>query len=126
MLKCEDNIENIEGSVNDDKITGNASNNIIKSLAGDDIIYASGGSDTIDGGDNTTGNATSGDTVDYSSLSGVTINVQSDNSIIVTKSSGTDTLTNIENLKASGGDDIINGNDNANILYDRCRKSKNT
>lgn len=46
------NIENIEGSNSDDRITGNDFANSINGNDGDDIIYGGGGNDILNGGSN--------------------------------------------------------------------------
>ena len=74
---------------------------------GKDTIYASSGDDIIDGNDGV-------DTYRYSGSSDLTANLLTGNATSAT--SGTDTLTNIENITGSSGDDHITGDGNNNIL----------
>jgi len=106
-------VENVVGSSNDDVMTGDAAANTLDSGAGNDDLYASTGSDSIDGGSGS-------DTLDYSGLTGVTgvsatLNGASD--VLVTVGGGdNDTISNIENLVGSEGDDVLGGDISANRL----------
>jgi Ca2+-binding RTX toxin-like protein len=102
------NIENLYGTAFDDTLWGNIGNNVISSDSGNDTILGDAGSDTINGG---LGN----DTMSYAaSASAVTINLA-----LGTASGGDaagDTLSNIENLIGSSGNDTLIGDTNANSL----------
>jgi Ca2+-binding RTX toxin-like protein len=90
--------EDIKGGSGKDFLTGNGSDNTFYASAGDDVINGGGGSDTYDASvwsEATTTNLALG----YSS-----------------NSSGTSTLTSIENVFGGSGDDFITGTSVANIL----------
>jgi Ca2+-binding RTX toxin-like protein len=92
--------ENLVGSSFNDTLTGNASAN---------VIDGGGGSDLLDGGSGT-------DTLSYASASGgVAVNLGL-TTAQVTGGSGTDSITNFENLTGSGYDDILTGNAGNNTL----------
>ena len=101
-------IENVIGSDNHDVLTGDAGDNLLTARNGDDELTGGDGADTIDGGD---GN----DTLIYSgSDAGVTVNLSND-----TASGGHaagDVISNIENIIGSAYNDVLTGNDSANIL----------
>jgi len=90
-------ISNVVGSAYDDTITGDSNDN---------VIFGSGGDDTIDGGGGT-------NTVDYSHEHSVTVDLSADTAA---KDSGTDSLTNIQNVVGSPYDDYITGDDGDNVL----------
>ncbi len=92
------NIEDLEGSRQDDSLTGNAGPNLFWPLLGND---------TIDG---TTGT----DTVSYEfSNSGVTASLTTGTAT----GEGTDTLTGIENLNGSRSTDNLTGDAGPNVLH---------
>jgi|GEM_PF-2414290 len=95
------NINRVIGSRLDDVIYGNARNNYISTSDGDDIVYGSAGSDTIEMGN---GN----DTVDYSGLSqGIVADLELRT---VTKlQGGKDTLSGVENITGTTGNDRLVG-----------------
>ena len=87
---------------------------------GDDELTGNGGSNVLDGGDGD-------DIVVYLDAGQVKVNLGDGTAIVVPKdggpadpfgggSRGTDSLTSIENVKGSHGDDTIDGDDNANLL----------
>ena len=88
----------------DDIITGSGAADTVFGLAGDDIFNATAGADDLDGGLGT-------DTIDFTSLGGinfvdVTLNGVLD--AVVTVDGGTNqTISNIENVIGSAGDDFI-------------------
>ena len=99
------NVSNIEGSNHDDILTGHG---------GANLFYGGGGADTIDGGGGI-------DTVSYADTpynarpDGVTVDL-SDNSKNVGGDAAGDTLTNIENIIGTEGDDTITGDAQNNRL----------
>lgn len=112
-------IEDLLGSSFNDTLTGSADNNYINdgagndavtAGAGDDDLYASAGNDTIDGGsDNDTfifADATTASKLDLS----LTIAQN-------TLSSGTDIVTNIENIVGSNFNDSLTGNSSDNEFW---------
>jgi Ca2+-binding RTX toxin-like protein len=91
-----------------DTILGFGGNDIIFGLGGNDEIKGGGGADTINGGSGT-------DTANYSdSAEGVVVNLASGLGFGGTAEG--DTLTSIENLTGSAHEDILTGNDGANVL----------
>ena len=46
----ENDIENVQGSMNDDEITGDGGNNMLWGFGGSDVLNGGGGMDTLDGG----------------------------------------------------------------------------
>ncbi|HVY84208.1 MAG TPA: calcium-binding protein, partial [Caulobacterales bacterium] len=98
---------NVYGDAGDDQIhavesrygTGGST---IYGGVGNDVLYSSSGSDSLDGGDGT-------DTADFSTATGgVTVNLQS--SSATGAGVGSDTLTNIENVRGADVNDTITGN----------------
>ncbi|MCI5073593.1 MAG: hypothetical protein MRY80_01005 [Oricola sp.] len=110
-------IENIEGSSFGDVLTGNSDANEVWGLggddtidtgAGDDEIYGAEGNDTIDGGADT-------DTLNYESTTlGVTVTLYAGTAS--GSEIGSDTVSNIENVKGGSGADVITGNGSANLI----------
>ncbi len=88
-------------------VSGSNFNDMITGTGGNDTLRGNGGDDVINGGDGT-------DTVAYDfAAAGVTV------SLAVTTAQntggdGTDTLSNIENLRGSGFGDTLTGNDQGN------------
>ncbi|WP_284164728.1 M10 family metallopeptidase C-terminal domain-containing protein [Frigidibacter sp. SD6-1] len=97
------NVENVVGSLHDDRLIGNDLANNLAGGAGDDTLTGGGGRDTLNGGQGS-------DTADYSdATSGVRLNLNGDGS-------GGDRYISIENLAGSGFDDDIRGDRSANVL----------
>ncbi len=105
-------IENIRGTILDDKIKGNDDLNIINTLEGNDgndTIYSSIGKDIIDGGDGQ-------DILDYSDAQN---GINLDLSLQKASDGGDgveDIIKNIEKIIGSTHDDAILGDSNNNIL----------
>jgi len=106
-----DSIENVIGSIYDDRLAGNSVSNQLDGGIGNDLLTATiGGNDTLDGGIGT-------DTVDYSAFANaVTLSLA--NGIAVSNTQ-TDTLKNIENVVGGQGNDDIAGDSNNNLLQGR-------
>ena len=89
------------GTDGDDVHAGTAGDDDLAGLLGDDQFTGSAGNDVIDGGGGT-------DTVDYSGASaGVTVDLTITGPQAIGGGQGTDTLTNIENVKGSSHDDTF-------------------
>ncbi|MFK7862282.1 MAG: beta strand repeat-containing protein [Granulosicoccus sp.] len=124
-------IENISGSVFNDTLTGDANNNRLLGNSGNDTLDGGEGDDTIFGGagadvilgsegaDNTTGGSGL-DTIDFSNhANGQTIAVTLNGAIpAVVAITGADnqTISEVENVIGTGGDDQIIGDDQQNRL----------
>ncbi len=107
------NIENIEGSANNDTIiaTGGAAN-AIDGGAGDDFIAGGGGTDSLDGGDGNDTNSFQGIGADVVADLGsgqASYQLANGNTIF-------ETFSNFENLDGSSNDDILSGDGGANTL----------
>ena len=115
------NLENVKGSIYDDRLTGNSANNYLDGSGGDDTIDGSLGSDTIDGGAGI-------DTLRYSRLpQAVTVNLKDGttnkgDTILMAKMVVGDgevfvpNLSSIENLEGTLFDDILGGDIGDNLL----------
>ncbi len=104
-------IENVDGSVGNDFITGSASANILDGGAGNDTFIAADG----DGNDNITG----GLGIDKYDASAVTTPINVDLTLgtnQVTGGAGTDTVSGIEEFIGTGAADTFKGDANANIF----------
>jgi hypothetical protein len=106
------------GTADDDIILGGAGNDSILGGDGDDIITGAAGNNTIDGGD---GN----DTINYGSradvganytegAAGVTVDLGAGTA--TNSDGGTDTITNVENVRGTTKDDTITGDANDNVI----------
>lgn len=109
-------IENLTGSLNDDKLTGDAYANILDGSDGADTIIASGGADTLSGGlgDDSLNGGAGLDTALFLGTTAAVVNLAS------TKAQdtgyGLDILVGIENVQSGDGADRLSGNILANSL----------
>ena len=110
------NIENLVGSTGDDALGGDLFDNRLEGLEGADRFIASGGSDEMHGG-------AGSDTLDYSTYSAASsINVSLQGAAISTVTvvgSSDDTISGIENVVGTAGNDTLNGDDQQNTLDGR-------
>jgi Ca2+-binding RTX toxin-like protein len=109
--------ENLEGTHQNDTLTGDLQYNLIRGLSGDDSLHGDDGNDTLIGGlgaDKLNGGAGL-DLADYSeSIAGVTVDL-----FTGTGKDGAadgDTLSSIENLRGSELTDILTGNNQNNVI----------
>lgn len=112
------NIENLEGSNQNDTLTGNANantlwgrngNDNLQGGGGNDVLQGGAGSDTVDGGAGT-------DTVSYEDAgAGIDLSLAITGAQN-TNGSGSDRVTNVENVTGSNFDDNFQGNDAANTI----------
>src|SRR5262245_12767288 len=125
-------IENITGGAGSDILTGDGANNNIQggSGIGNDVITGGGGTDTANGGGgndtfvatvgdgNDTYNGASGrDTYDLSGTTATaTVNLTLAGAQFISTDAGTDTLSNIENVIGSQGNNTLTGTGAANTL----------
>ena len=101
-------IDTLDGGFGNDSLDGGIGDDILSGGDGDDVLKGGAGVDNLDGGNNT-------DTVDYSDESGpVVVNLTANSAI--DSGGDTDTLTNIENVIGSTGDDQLLGDLGANVL----------
>ena len=97
-------VNRVIGSSFDDVIEGNDTPyQRLNGGAGDDLLIGLGFKTTYDGGSGS-------DTVDFSQLSGVTVNLDQNYSY------RSETFIGIENLTGSHGNDTLTGNDSANLI----------
>ena len=127
----------INAGAGDDSVVGGKGDDIISGGEGDDHLYAGEGNDVVDGGigddyiDAGTGQGNDEyiggegeDTIEFdSSKDGVVVDLEAgtatDNPDTQTSSDDNidnDTLTGIENVITGEGDDIIRGDENANVI----------
>ncbi len=89
--------------------TGNVLDNVLIGGAGDDTLRGLGGNDVIDGG-------LGSDTADYSQAAGG-VAIRLDRGVAVSDGDGgADILISIENIRGSAFDDLIFGDDAANVI----------
>ncbi len=114
-----DGFENVIGTTNADRMTGNSAVNILKGGAGNDTFLAAAPVAGVanDGNDTINGDA-GNDTYDISATSAGAIMTLTNLSTGFARGTdiGNDTLNFIENLTGSKGADIMTGNALANIL----------
>lgn len=108
----------LNGGNGDDVLDGGEGNDLLIGGEGDDFLFGRGGDDTLIGGegndllDGGEGN----DTADYSDDSeGVTVDLGTGRA--TGSGIGRDTLASIENVIGGSGDDVLIGNEAANILF---------
>ncbi|WP_141755146.1 galactose-binding domain-containing protein [Burkholderia plantarii] len=101
-------IRNLVGSNYGDTLTGDEQDNVITGGAGNDVLSGGAGNNTLDGGG---GN----NTVSYAgSPGGVTVDLTAGTAS--NGYGGTDTLSHIQNVIGSGGNDTMFGDANNNVL----------
>ena len=126
--------DNIDGGPGGDTLYGGAGDDTLDGKAGDDTLYGGAGLDELIGGtgNNTLDGGEDEDIVIYLGAMGANVELNMNRARVqhaVPESGnplsfdddadsgiGVDTLTNIENVKGTHGDDIINGDGNANLL----------
>lgn len=120
-------IENLAGSAYDDTLTGDGASNTLSGGAGNDTLTGAAGNDTLAGeagndtleggaGDDTISGGDGTDTAAYTTAgSAVTVNLATAGPQN-TLGAGSDTLSGIENVTGSAGDDTLTGDDNNNTL----------
>ena len=128
--------DTLTGGAGDDTLTGGAGDDTLDGGIGDDTLHGNAGNDELIGGsgNNTLDGGDDEDIVVYLgsrrvgvSLVQNTAKVEHDpftrgdpldfnNTVDVDGGIGTDTLMNIENVKGSHGNDLIDGNDENNVL----------
>ena len=99
--------DTLNGDAGDDMLVGGAGDDTSNGGAGDDTIIADADDTTIDGGEDT-------DTVSYAALEdGVTRTLNDDGG---NTEAGGATITTVENIIGSEGDDTLTGNGGANMI----------
>jgi len=97
------------GGAGNDGLFGGQGNDVIFGMGGADEIVADAGNDTIDGGSGE-------DALVFNSVqSPITVNLQA--GFAVSAETGRDQLKNIEDVIGGDGNDVITGNDAANVLF---------
>ena len=108
ILFGEAGADRLFGGDGNDTLDGGSSNDSLNGGAGDDLLIGGSGNDTIIGGEGV-------DTVDYSSeTAAVTVNLVTGSGTGST--AGTDILSQIENVTATGFADNVTGNDADNLI----------
>ena len=99
----------VNGGAGGDTLNGRGGDDSLAGGAGNDLLFGETGNDNLDGGDGI-------DTVSYAhATAGVTVNLGllgAQNTL----GAGTDTLSQIENLRGGSGADWLTGDGNANTL----------
>ena len=111
-----DDVITVNGTNGDDLISGTAYSDILNGGKGNDVLFGQDGNDTLNGGigNNTLNGGNGTDTVTYAWTSaGVTVNLLTG---IASNGSGTDTLSSIENVIGSNGQDTITAGTGVNSL----------
>ena len=107
------NFETYYATAQDDTIFGSVGADVIFGLDGDDVFNASAGADVLNGGNDNDG-------IDYSGFAAgnfISITLDDVNAVTVTVNGlSNDTISAIENVIGSAGDDTIGGDFNANII----------
>ena len=110
-------VEDIDGSMFDDVITGDAASNFLFGEAGNDTLSGGdGGDDGLWGleGDDTLDGGTGEDFASFFfSSAGVTVNLTTG----TVTGEGTDTLANVEDVEGSRHDDSLTGDAGANVFW---------
>lgn len=103
------NVENIEGSMYNDTLSGNSGANIIDGMDGNDLIEGGDGNDTLIGGLGI-------DVLSYASATGgITVSLML-SSAQNTKNAGLDTVSGFENVIGSNYGDTVSGDNNNNMI----------
>ncbi|MDQ1195402.1 cadherin domain-containing protein [Agrobacterium sp. SORGH_AS 787] len=103
-------IENIAGSIYDDRLTGSFAANVMSGGSGNDVIEGLAGADTLDGGAGT-------DTVSYAhSAAAVTVDLQLTTAQVSGGDAAGDILSGFEDILGSAFSDRLTGNSGANTL----------
>jgi Ca2+-binding RTX toxin-like protein len=110
-------IEDVDGSMSDDLITGNVASNFLYGEGGDDTLsggvgdrdglWGGAGNDTLDGGPGE----------DFASFFLSTVGVTANLTTGTATGEGTDRLTAIEDLAGSKHDDVFTGDAGANVFW---------
>ncbi|KRE16519.1 hypothetical protein ASE63_14955 [Bosea sp. Root381] len=107
----------LDGGEGDDVLQGGEGNDRLIGGLGDDFLFGGAGNDTLVGGEgNDLLDGGEGiDTADYSAeTSGITVDLSTGKA--TGADIGLDTLQGIENVIGGSGDDVLIGNDQANVL----------
>jgi hypothetical protein len=112
-------IDTIHGEAGDDELHGNSNGDFLYGGAGDDLIKGGSGNDFLDGGFgfDTLNGGSDVDEVSYAFFSGP-IDANLSTGIVKFPGNGTrvDTLTSVENLTGTIGNDVIRGDSQTNRL----------
>ena len=117
VIQAGDGDDNVVSGAGDDTISGGAGDDALSGGSGDDAISGGAGEDTISGGagDDTLDGGADADTLSFAGeSSGVDIDL-TDGTAVGT-GSGSDTISNFENVMGGAGRDTIKGDAGDNIL----------
>lgn len=100
--------DSLDGGADNDVLWGGAGTDTLLGNTGNDLLEGGGGNDILNGGD---GN----DTISYAN-EGAAVSVNLIGGTATGTTSGTDSLSNVENVFGSAFNDTLTGNDQANQL----------
>lgn len=109
-------IENLTGSVNDDKLSGDEYNNALNGSAGNDSLFGGNGADSLTGGtgDDLINGGNGSDTAIFVGTDKITVDLNLTDA--QDTGQGLDKLVAIENVVSGDGDDLLTGNTQNNAL----------
>ncbi|MFN3294990.1 MAG: calcium-binding protein, partial [Gemmobacter sp.] len=102
--------DTLSGGDGNDTLSGGAGNDNLNGGAGDDLILADAGNDTIDGGDGI-------DTLDMTAAGSGGSFVDLNAGLAFSSTTGIDTVSRVENVRGSSGNDGLFGDDNDNTFF---------
>ncbi|UWQ77573.1 spondin domain-containing protein [Leisingera sp. M658] len=121
--------ENLDGSDNDDQLSGDGGANTLTGNGGNDLLVGRGGNDVLEGGDGNdilrggggadiTDGGAGIDTADFQDIGAAVIADLNAGAAVYQGPNGAvvDTLLNIENLTGSASNDVLNGDAGDNLL----------
>jgi Ca2+-binding RTX toxin-like protein len=111
-------VEGLIGGQANDRLLGDARANVLSGLAGNDDLAGNDGDDTLDGGegDDILSGGAGSDTAVFSGSAAVTVDLRLTGAQNTGR--GVDTLIGIENLTGGSGNDVLIGNEDANVFTD--------
>jgi Ca2+-binding RTX toxin-like protein len=109
VLQGERGADSLAGNGGNDTLNGGVSNDTLSGGDADDLLIGGQGNDLLGGGDGV-------DTADYSQHNGAVLVDLRIAAAQNTNAAGIDTLSGIENVVGGKGNDLLNGNNVANVL----------
>jgi len=109
----------IFGSDINNRILGRAGDDTISAQDGDDVIFGGSGADTIDGGAGFDFINYQDDGADHSGASSLGVNANLTTGFVTDQFGDTDSVSNVEGIIGSEGDDTLTGDSGDNSLFAR-------